>query len=60
MPSFQNNCADKDFDQMSEDQMHCCDDKNLRVFLTKGEYDQYMRENDDMMLETDDMFSLET
>jgi hypothetical protein len=24
------------------------------VFLMKGEHDQYMRENDDIMLETDD------
>jgi hypothetical protein len=50
-PPFQNNYVDEDFDQMFEDQMHCCDDKNPHVFLTKGEHDQYMRENDDMMLE---------
>jgi hypothetical protein len=42
-PPFQNNYADEDFDQMFEDQMHCCDDKNPRVFLTKREHDQYMR-----------------
>jgi hypothetical protein len=32
-PPFQNNYVDEDFDQMFEDQMHCCDDKNPRVFL---------------------------
>jgi hypothetical protein len=51
---------DEDFDQMFQDQMHCCDDKDTRVFLTKGEHDQYMRENEDIMLETDDMLSWET
>jgi hypothetical protein len=30
------------------------------VFLMKGEHDQYMRENDDIMLETDDTLSWET
>jgi len=50
---------DKDFDQMFQDQMHCCDDKNTRVFLTKGEHDQYMSENDNIMLETDDTLSWE-
>jgi hypothetical protein len=58
-PPFQNNYADEDFDQMIQDQMHCCDDKDTRVFLTKGEHDQYMRENDDIMLETDDTLSWE-
>jgi hypothetical protein len=39
---------------MFEDQMHCCDEKNPRMFLTKGEHDQYMRENNDFVMEIDD------
>jgi hypothetical protein len=46
-PLFQNNYADEDFDQAFEDQMHCCDDKNPCVFLTKSEHDRYMRKSDD-------------
>ena len=38
-PPFQNNYADEDFDQMFEEQMNCCDDKNPCVFLTKREHD---------------------
>jgi hypothetical protein len=45
---------------MFQDQMHCCDDKNMCVFLMKGEHDQYMSENDDIMLEMDDTLSWET
>jgi hypothetical protein len=59
-PPFQNNYVDEDFDQMFEDQMHCCDDKNPCVFLTKREHDRYMRKNDDFMLETDDAWIGET
>jgi hypothetical protein len=59
-PPFQNNYADEDFDQMFEDQMHCCDEKTPHVFLTKGEHDRYMRKNDDFMLETDDAWIGET
>jgi hypothetical protein len=44
---------------MFQDQMHCCDDKNMHVFFTKGEHDQYMRENDDIMLEMDGTLSWE-
>jgi hypothetical protein len=51
--------VDEDFDQAFEDQMHCCDDKNPRVFLTKREHDRYMRKNDDFVLETDDDMILE-
>jgi hypothetical protein len=40
--------------------MHCCDDKNPRVFLTKSEHDRYMRRNEDFALETDDGMILET
>jgi hypothetical protein len=32
-PLFHNNYADEDFDQMFQDQMHYCDDKDTRVFL---------------------------
>jgi hypothetical protein len=59
-PLFQNNYVDENFDQMFKDQTHYCDNKNPRLFLTKGEHDQYMRKNDDMMLETDDTLSQET
>jgi hypothetical protein len=45
---------DEDFDQMFKEQMHCCDNKNPWVFLTKREHDQYMSQNDDFMLEIDD------
>jgi hypothetical protein len=34
--------------------MHCCDDKNLCVFLKKIEHDRYMRKNDDFVLDTND------
>jgi hypothetical protein len=44
---------------MIQDQMHCCDDMETHVFLKKGEHDQYMIENDDIMLETDDTLSWE-
>jgi hypothetical protein len=40
--------------------MHCCDDKNPRVFLTKSEHDRYMSQNEDFALETDDGMILET
>jgi hypothetical protein len=40
--------------------MHCCDDNNLRVFLTKGKHDRYMSKNDNFMLEMDDDMILET
>jgi hypothetical protein len=67
-PLFHNNYVDEDFDQMFKEKMHCCDDKNPRVFLTKSEHDRYMIQNDDFMLEiddalfgeTDDAFSWET
>jgi hypothetical protein len=39
--------------------MHCCDDKNPRVFLTKSEHDRFMNTNDEFMLETDDDMILE-
>jgi hypothetical protein len=68
IPPFQNNYMDEDFDQTSDDQIHCCDDQNPRVFLKKSEHDQYMSRNeyfvleddDDMILETDDAPSWET
>ena len=44
---------------MFKDQMHCYDDKEMSVFLMKGDDDQYMRENDDIMMEMDDTLSLE-
>jgi hypothetical protein len=67
-PPFQNNYVDEDFDQTFDDQIHCCDDQNPRVFLTKSEHDQYMSRNegfvpeadDDMILKTDDASSWET
>jgi hypothetical protein len=54
------NYVDEDFDQMFKDQMHCCDDKNPCVFLTKREHDQYMSRNDNFMLEIDDAWIGET
>jgi hypothetical protein len=59
-PPFQNNYANEDFDQMIQDQMHCCDDTDTHMFLTKGEHDQFMDANDGIMLETDDTLSSET
>jgi hypothetical protein len=59
-PPFQKNYANEDFDQMIQDQMHCCDDTNTYVFLTKGEHDQFMDVNDGFMLENDDTLSSET
>jgi hypothetical protein len=40
--------------------MHCCDDKNPHVFLTKREHDQYMIQTEDFALETNDGMILET
>jgi hypothetical protein len=40
--------------------MHCCDDKNPHVLLTKSEHDRYMSQNEDFALETDDGMILET
>jgi hypothetical protein len=59
-PLFQNNYVDEYFDQMIQYQMHFCNDTDTRVFLTMGEHDQYISENDDIMLETDDTLSWET
>jgi hypothetical protein len=59
-PPFQNNYANEDFDQIIEDHMHCCDDTETNVFLTKGEHDQFMDANDEFMQENDDMLSSET
>jgi hypothetical protein len=58
-PPFQNNYENKDFDQIIKDHMHCCDDTETNVFLTKREHDQVMDANDKFMQENDDMFSLE-
>jgi hypothetical protein len=46
-PPFQNNYVDGDFNQMFKDQMHCFNDKNPRVFFTKGKHEQYMRKIND-------------
>jgi hypothetical protein len=51
---------DEDFDQMFEEQMHCCDDKNSRMFLKKSEHDQCMIQNDGFMLDIDDAWFVET
>jgi hypothetical protein len=59
-PPFQNNYVDENFDQMFEEQIHCCDDKNPHMFLTKREHDRYMSQNDDLMLETNDAWIGET
>jgi hypothetical protein len=59
-PPFQNNYVNEDFDQMFQDQMHCCDNTNTYMLLTKGEHDQFMDANDGFMLENDDTLSLET
>jgi hypothetical protein len=40
--------------------MHCCDDKNPCVFLTKSEHDRYMSQNEDFALETNDGMILKT
>jgi hypothetical protein len=40
--------------------MHCCDDTETNVFLTKEEHDQFMDANDKFMQDNDDMLSLET
>jgi hypothetical protein len=37
--------------------VHCCDDKETRMFFMKGEHDQYMSENDKIMLEMNDTLS---
>jgi hypothetical protein len=58
-PSFQKHYMDEDFDNMIQDQMYFCDDMDTCVFLNKGEHDQYMRENDDILLDTDDTLSWE-
>jgi hypothetical protein len=59
-PPFQNNYVNEDFDQTIEDNMHCCDDTETNVFLTKEEHDQFMDANDKFMQDNDDMLSLET
>ena len=59
-PPFQNNYANKDFDQIIQHEMHCCDDTETNMFLTKGEHDQFMDANNEFMQENDDMLSQET
>jgi hypothetical protein len=59
-PPFQNNYVNEYFDQTIEDNMHCCDDTETNVFLTKEEHDQFMDANDKFMQDNDDMLSMET
>ena len=59
-PPFQNNYANKDFDQIIQHEKHCCDDTEANMFLTKGEHDQFMDVNNEFMQENDDMLSQET
>jgi hypothetical protein len=56
-PPFQKNYANEYSDQMIQDQMHCCDDMDTHMFLTKGEHDQFMDTNDGIMLEIEDTLS---
>jgi hypothetical protein len=37
--------------------MHCCDNTETNVFLTKGEHDQFMDVHDEFMQENDNMLS---
>jgi ribonuclease HI len=59
-PPFQNNYVDENFEESLEDNIHCCDDVETYVFLTKEEHDKFMDENDKFMQENDDMLSMET
>jgi hypothetical protein len=59
-PPFQNNYVNENFDESLEDNIHCCDDTETDVFLTKEEHDQFMDANDKFMQENDDMLSMET
>jgi hypothetical protein len=59
-PPFQNNYMNENFDESLEDNIHCCDDTETNVFLTKEEHDQFMDANDKFMQENDDMLSMET
>ena len=59
-PPFQNNYVDEDFDQTIEDNMHCFDDTETNVFLTKEDHDQFMDANDKFMQENDDFMSMES
>jgi hypothetical protein len=40
--------------------MHCCDDDETKVFLTKEEHDHFMNANDIFMQENDERLSVET
>jgi hypothetical protein len=59
--------VDEDFNQIFDNQMHCYDDQNPCMFLTKSEHDQYISRNkdfvpyvdDDMIIEIDDVSSWE-
>jgi hypothetical protein len=46
--------VDEDFNQSFNDQMHCFDEKNPPVFLTKSVHDRYMSQNEEFALETND------
>jgi len=59
-PPFQNNYVDENFDESLEDNIHCCDNTETYVFLTKEEHDQFMDANDNFMQENNDMLSMET
>jgi hypothetical protein len=48
-PHFQKNYANENFDPTIEDNMHCCEDTETNVFLTKEEHDQFMGANDKFM-----------
>jgi hypothetical protein len=52
--------VDENFDESLEENIHCCDDTETGVFLTKEEHDKFMDENDKFMQENDDMLSMET
>jgi hypothetical protein len=59
-PPFQNNYVDENFEESLEDNIHCCDDVETNVFLTKEEHDKFIEENDKFMQERNDMLLMET
>jgi hypothetical protein len=51
--------VNENYDENFEDNMHCYDGDETKVFLTKEEHDQFMDANEIFMQENDERLSVE-
>jgi len=52
--------VNENFNESFEENIHCFDDTETNVFLTKEDHDQFMDANDKFMQENDDFMSMES